>query len=145
MERASSVSANNDRQGGLPSVRVMAHGNDERIDADAGEPRHPAAKRVVELVMERLGFHDPGELARELGLPAYKESSVRLVRRWLAGQNSPSFEHLMPMLSRAGLLAREADLAWKGLLAQPERLSENDDRLEEDLGEGGEEWRAKGA
>lgn len=73
----------------------------------------PAAKRITALVKERLGLRTAGELAAAAGLPAHADHSN--VRKWQRGEGGISFEYLMNMLSKAGLLQPEAQAAWQDI------------------------------
>lgn len=66
--------------------------------------------------MERLGADDAMDLAVELGYARakYDRDKGRKVIDWADGKYGPTFDHLMPMLSRAGLLTEEAVRAYWG-------------------------------
>jgi hypothetical protein len=66
--------------------------------------------------MERLGATTAVELAYKLGLARseYDRDRARKVIDWEAGKYGPTFDHLMPMLSRAGLLTEPALRAYWG-------------------------------
>lgn len=81
----------------------------------ADSPTNPAAQRIVQLVMTRLGLERAADLAKALEMPPYSEGSISLIRRWIRGEHGPSFEYTMAMLSKAGLLTPEADAAWRGV------------------------------
>lgn len=95
-----------------------------------------AFQRVLELVIERLGCEpNANSLARALGDHPGVDSIAAgaAARKWFAGSSVPGFDYTMTLLSAAGLLAREADSAWRGLVAQPEPLSRNGDWGEEEV------------
>lgn len=77
----------------------------------------------MSLVLKKLGLEGragaPADLAKIIGMPPYSEGSISLVRRWIRGAHGPSFDYTMAMLSAAGLLAPEADRAWKGIESDP--------------------------
>jgi len=82
----------------------------------------PDAARVVGLVMKRLGLTKPEELAELCELPAYRESSPKMARRWIGGEVAPSFEYTMRMLSKGGLLDPDVVAAWRGVKTVPPAL-----------------------
>jgi hypothetical protein len=118
----------------------------------SSDPVNPAAKRIVELVMEKLGASSAAALAKELEMPPYSEGSVSLVRRWIRGEHGPSFDYTMLMLSKAGLLTAEAERAWLGLEADPkaearaaaEKAREAEAKLGEQPGRGARARRGTG-
>lgn len=79
-----------------------------------------AVKRVTALVMEKLGASGQTELAVKLGLVEQGvPNAPRLAANWISGVNAPRFDYTMLMLSKAGLLSVEAELAWRGESPDP--------------------------
>jgi hypothetical protein len=102
------------------TASVKFHRSDSTVIAVYASPvaeraTNPGVRRVMALVMKKLGLTRANELARVLELPPYSEGSVGNVRKWIRGEHGPSFDTTMLMLSKAGLLTDEADRAWKGL------------------------------
>lgn len=62
-------------------------------------------EEFVRGVMERLGVSSAAALADAMRWPRGKE---RTVARWLAGESNPSYENVMEMVQRAGLLSSDA-------------------------------------
>lgn len=63
-------------------------------------------------ILEGLPGEEPEveRLGRAAGFRPHQD--LRLVRKWLSGDTRPSFEYLVPMLSRAGLLHEKAVRAY---------------------------------
>ena len=80
------------------------------------KPENPAVARVIALVMKRMGATTPRELAVKMTFARaeFDTDRARKVRDWAAGKYGPTFDYLMPMLSRAGLLSEEVVRAYWG-------------------------------
>lgn len=70
--------------------------------------------------MKGLKVTKARELADALGMDDIDRE--RRVRRWVSGENAPSFDYTMLMLSKAKLLTPAAERAW--LEAPPDPASE---------------------
>jgi hypothetical protein len=80
-------------------------------------------------VMERLGVETASGLADAMGWPRGKE---RTVARWLAGETNPSYDNVIEMVERAGLL-NTSEAGRSAALPTPllplEQLAANDAQL----------------
>jgi hypothetical protein len=80
--------------------------------AETSDPE--AIKRLMALIMDRLGTPSSGALAVRLRRTVDHAHGEKTVRNWVKGEHGPECSSLMTMLSLAGLLTPEADAAWRG-------------------------------
>ncbi len=86
------------------------------------------AKKLVQLATEKSEPQSPAGLARKLQLTAY--DSPRRVKRWLEGENEPSYQETLALLAIVGLLRDEPGSSATADLVLAQRAAA---RLADDL------------
>ena len=64
----------------------------------------PTLEEIIDLAMRRTRAENARQLADALGMTDIDRA--RRVRRWLTGENQPSFRYTILLLEAAGLLRR---------------------------------------